>query len=136
MYAGAPLLAALIGGAPGPLRRLTLVLGGARSGKSAYAEALVMQRPKPWTYVAVFWKVRLAFERILTGFASADLTARLSFLMATLRSQAISIGLPVTASVLVSKCISAPWGKMEGTRRKCRKSAGKIALSAAGISRN
>jgi adenosyl cobinamide kinase/adenosyl cobinamide phosphate guanylyltransferase len=32
--------------------RLTLVLGGARSGKSRHAEALVTARPGPWTYVA------------------------------------------------------------------------------------
>jgi adenosylcobinamide kinase/adenosylcobinamide-phosphate guanylyltransferase len=31
---------------------LTLVLGGARSGKSTHAEALVTARPSPWTYVA------------------------------------------------------------------------------------
>jgi adenosylcobinamide kinase / adenosylcobinamide-phosphate guanylyltransferase len=30
----------------------TLVLGGARSGKSAHAEALLTALPPPWTYVA------------------------------------------------------------------------------------
>lgn len=33
-------------------RGLTFVLGGARSGKSAHAEALVSALPPPWTYVA------------------------------------------------------------------------------------
>ena len=31
---------------------LTLVLGGARSGKSRYAEAITMASPSPWIYVA------------------------------------------------------------------------------------
>lgn len=32
--------------------RLTLVLGGARSGKSSHAESLVMTAPPPWLYIA------------------------------------------------------------------------------------
>jgi adenosylcobinamide kinase/adenosylcobinamide-phosphate guanylyltransferase len=32
--------------------RLTLVLGGARSGKSRYAETIIIALPPPWVYVA------------------------------------------------------------------------------------
>jgi len=38
--------------AANPTSRLTLVLGGARSGKSRHAEALMAALPPPWIYVA------------------------------------------------------------------------------------
>jgi adenosylcobinamide kinase / adenosylcobinamide-phosphate guanylyltransferase len=37
---------------PPDTARLTLVLGGARSGKSRHAEQLITTLPPPWTYVA------------------------------------------------------------------------------------
>ncbi|MEO1206491.1 MAG: bifunctional adenosylcobinamide kinase/adenosylcobinamide-phosphate guanylyltransferase [Pseudomonadota bacterium] len=37
---------------PNHLPHLTFILGGARSGKSRYAEELITSQPSPWTYVA------------------------------------------------------------------------------------
>ena len=58
--------------------QLTLVLGGARSGKSRYAEQLVMASPSPWIYVATAepfddeMKARIAEHRSRRGAAVAD----------------------------------------------------------------
>ncbi|MDQ8697329.1 bifunctional adenosylcobinamide kinase/adenosylcobinamide-phosphate guanylyltransferase [Hyphomicrobium sp. LHD-15] len=48
-----------------PLPRLTLIIGGARSGKSRFAEGLVTALPAPWIYVATgeAWDAEMA-ERI------------------------------------------------------------------------
>ena len=53
--------------------QLTLVLGGARSGKSRYAESTVMLSPPPWVYVATAeqfddeMKARIAEHRTRRG---------------------------------------------------------------------
>ena len=43
--------------------RLTLVLGGARSGKSRHAQILAMATPPPWIYIATAQALDEEMER-------------------------------------------------------------------------
>ncbi len=52
--------------------RLTLVLGGARSGKSRHAEAMLTRLPPPWAYVAT----AQAFDAEMRARIAAHRTAR------------------------------------------------------------
>jgi adenosylcobinamide kinase/adenosylcobinamide-phosphate guanylyltransferase len=80
--------------------QLTLVLGGARSGKSRYAEQAVMASPPPWVYVAtaepfdVEMAARIAEHRSRRGGQWRTVEAPLDL------TGAIT-GVPASATVLV-----------------------------------
>jgi adenosylcobinamide kinase / adenosylcobinamide-phosphate guanylyltransferase len=80
--------------------RLTLVLGGARSGKSAHAEALVTALPPPWRYVAtaqaldVEMQERIAAHRARRAAGWETVEAPLNF------SRALATGRPVLVDCL------------------------------------
>ena len=80
--------------------RLTLVLGGARSGKSAHAEALVTALPPPWLYVATAqaldaeMRERVAQHRARRAAGWQTVEAPLDF------SRALATGRPVLVDCL------------------------------------
>jgi adenosylcobinamide kinase/adenosylcobinamide-phosphate guanylyltransferase len=79
---------------------LTLVLGGARSGKSRYAEQAVMASPAPWVYVATAepfdaeMRARIAEHRSRRGGQWQTIEAPLDLVGAI-------AGAPASATVLV-----------------------------------
>ena len=82
---------------------LTLVLGGARSGKSRHAEALIEALPPPWTYVATAqaydgeMRARIAEHRLRRSAAWATVDAPLALPEAI---RAVPAGRPVLVDCL------------------------------------
>jgi adenosylcobinamide kinase/adenosylcobinamide-phosphate guanylyltransferase len=82
---------------------LTLVIGGARSGKSAHAERLVTACPAPWTYIATAqayddeMRQRIALHRSRRGEGWTTVDAPLDLVGAI---EALSDGRPVLIDCL------------------------------------
>ena len=82
---------------------LTLVIGGARSGKSAFAERLVTKKPPPWTYVATAegfdaeMAERIAMHRSRRGEGWTTVEARIELAEAM---RAMPAGRPVLVDCL------------------------------------
>jgi adenosyl cobinamide kinase/adenosyl cobinamide phosphate guanylyltransferase len=75
---------------------LTLVLGGARSGKSRYAENLIAKLPPPWTYVAT------------AEAGDAEMAARISAHRARRGPDWRTVEAPRDLASALSECDAAP----------------------------
>lgn len=109
--------------------RMTLVLGGARSGKSRYAEALIEACPSPWTYLATAqafddeMRARIALHRSRrpAGWTTRDVPIDLAAAVAAARGPVLvdcltlwltnlilsEADLPAACSALVEACAAA-----------------------------
>ncbi|WP_336486278.1 bifunctional adenosylcobinamide kinase/adenosylcobinamide-phosphate guanylyltransferase [Methylobacterium nigriterrae] len=110
--------------------RMTLVLGGARSGKSAYAEALIEAHAAPWLYLATAraWdeemraRIALHRERRPEGWVTRDVPVDLAAALRDWRGPVLvdcltlwltnlmlaETDLPAAAEALAAACAAAP----------------------------
>jgi adenosylcobinamide kinase/adenosylcobinamide-phosphate guanylyltransferase len=110
----------------------TLVIGGARSGKSRYAEQLVMSSPPPWVYVATGepsddeMASRIAEHRSRRGNqwqtieAPLDLVGGLQALSATSTALVDCLTLWLSNLMLVNRDIEAEIGRLEQAVDTCK----------------
>jgi adenosylcobinamide kinase/adenosylcobinamide-phosphate guanylyltransferase len=87
-----------------PAIHLTLIIGGARSGKSRFAEGLATALPAPWRYIATAqaldeeMRARIAEHRLRRGAAWETLEAP--------RDLAEAIAAPGTHGVILIDCLT------------------------------
>ena len=115
---------------PSPAPRTTLVLGGARSGKSRHAEALIEAYPAPWLYLATAqayddeMRERIAIhrERRPRGWITQDVPLALPEAVAAARGPVLvdcltlwltnlilsEADVPAASRALVGACAEAP----------------------------
>jgi|ERR1700733_192213 len=76
--------------------KITLVLGGARSGKSRYAESLITALPPPWSYIATAEP------------GDAEMTARIAAHRSLRSSQWRTIETPRDLAAVLKSCRTVP----------------------------